>query len=422
MEPERSAAVLNARNCQTRPSCQPVHPKPHPPLCSVSTHPHSQNIQPANRHAQQPTTARRDISTATLRGPPLTSPSSYSALPLDLATASDPLTTPLLQSYGSTASRDRSSAGDNSGSMTLAKFASIKQLHRFASFRGEPEAANPPILEDETELGHSATVHLVPSSPPSDSAENETEAPVSSAKHLDLVARRVSSNIKKSLKANLVPGVAMTTFALVLMLLYYNVQAVQDGLNNLADFKQRAGFLFSAVSTSLMGGVLPGRLRLEKAVNKQELLEQQRKKGYACTGCNYEIAILLFLTLFWFYKGVEVDALYRLMAILFGTGRELSVVAKKVAADQFVYNPLYATWSLVIPYRWKDLGFSFTALRKEVFTEGFVVDFWLTAMITTWMIWIPATIIVYSFPSPLQIPLFNIVLAFFTLIVVARRE
>jgi hypothetical protein len=38
-------------------------------------------------------------------------------------------------------------------------------------------------------------------------------------------------------------------------------------------------------------------------------------------------------------------------------------------------------------------------------------------MVTTWLVWLPTTAIVYSLPSPLQIPLFNIALCFYVLLV-----
>ena len=37
--------------------------------------------------------------------------------------------------------------------------------------------------------------------------------------------------------------------------------------------------------------------------------------------------------------------------------------------------------------------------------------------LTTWMVWTPATAIVYSLPTALQIPLFNLTLCFFVLLV-----
>jgi predicted branched-subunit amino acid permease len=37
--------------------------------------------------------------------------------------------------------------------------------------------------------------------------------------------------------------------------------------------------------------------------------------------------------------------------------------------------------------------------------------------VTTWVVWIPGTAIIYSLPYPLQIPLFNLTLCFFVILV-----
>jgi hypothetical protein len=92
------------------------------------------------------------------------------------------------------------------------------------------------------------------------------------------------------------------------------------------------------------------------------------------------------------------------------------VILKKVMVDQFVYNLFYAVLCVAVFNRWKDSGFSLTrckaSLNKQFFLEDMPV-----MMVTTWLVWLPTTAIVYSLPSPLQIPLFNIALCFYVLLV-----
>ena len=38
-------------------------------------------------------------------------------------------------------------------------------------------------------------------------------------------------------------------------------------------------------------------------------------------------------------------------------------------------------------------------------------------LLSTWLVWIPATAIIYSLPSALQVPLFSLTLCFFVLLV-----
>ena len=90
---------------------------------------------------------------------------------------------------------------------------------------------------------------------------------------------------------------------------------------------------------------------------------------------------------------------------------------------KLIYNPFWAVLSQTIPYLWKDSDFSFARLRpklnKELFTSTLPA-----IQISSWMVWIPAVSIIYSLPPLLQIPLFNIVLSFWVLLLsfVARKE
>jgi hypothetical protein len=58
-------------------------------------------------------------------------------------------------------------------------------------------------------------------------------------------------------------------------------------------------------------------------------------------------------------KGIEVDAFYRLQAIMFGSDSSPGTIIPKVLVDQFVYNPFYGVFSVIIPYTWKDCNFNF---------------------------------------------------------------
>jgi len=48
--------------------------------------------------------------------------------------------------------------------------------------------------------------------------------------------------------------------------------------------------------------------------------------------------------------------------------------------------------------------------------ESSLLDRSLVVMVSIWAVWLPAVVIIYSFPSPLQLPLFNIVLCFWCLL------
>lgn len=112
---------------------------------------------------------------------------------------------------------------------------------------------------------------------------------------------------------------------------------------------------------------------------------------------------------------MEVDLLYRLQAIMFGNDNQVATIAEKVFFDQFVYNPFWVAPSTTLIYLWKDMEFSWSKTQARL-TRRFFVHSTLTILISTWFIWIPAVIIIYSLPLPLQIPLFNLVLCFFVML------
>ncbi|MEM1442602.1 MAG: hypothetical protein AAGF67_09685, partial [Verrucomicrobiota bacterium] len=69
-------------------------------------------------------------------------------------------------------------------------------------------------------------------------------------------------------------------------------------------------------------------------------------------------------------------------------------------------------------YGWKRAGFSWNAYRPNLKPSHFLFQI-ASLLLSTWIVWIPATAIIYSLPLVLQIPLFNLVLCFFVLLISA---
>ena len=216
---------------------------------------------------------------------------------------------------------------------------------------------------------------------------------------------KLITECKKGIKANLIPGLFLQGFAISLVVLYYNVESVKGFCNGIADLKTDYGYFFSGVSTAIFGGLLPALFMIYRG---------NIKKGFWLTHS-------IFFCLFWFYKGMEVDFLYRMQALMFGADNAVSTIIKKVAFDQFVYNFFYACASITLCYMWKDNGFSFYKTKNKINKETFTVTL-PSVIVSTWIVWIPTTAVVYSLPPALQVPLFNIVLCFFVLIVATLTE
>ena len=202
-------------------------------------------------------------------------------------------------------------------------------------------------------------------------------------------------------RANLWPGLALQLAALALVVAYYNEPGVHALLTRLVEVRQSAGLAYGMASTALFAGVLPFLyIRMEcRIAGRQPQFSWMQ--GFV-------------LTAFWTYKGLEIDVWYRLLAHSFGTGHSPGTIAIKAFLDQFVYCPGFAIPTVAATYE---------ALRDR---NGFLADIrtagWyrrrvLPILISNWVVWVPAVMIIYSLPTPLQLPLQNIIIWFYTLIV-----
>lgn len=203
----------------------------------------------------------------------------------------------------------------------------------------------------------------------------------------------------QGMRFNLKPALVLQAFALLIVVGYFWSTAVHEALDVVGALKVRYGYAYSAVATGVFGGLIPwGVLVLAGRI------PAQRRYG--------ELAFYLLL---WFWKGIEVDALYRAQALWFGEGSSVATIAVKTAVDQFGYVPLWAAPSQVLLFTWKDAGFSASATRAAFARQSFAQRV-LVVVCSTWVVWIPAVAIVYSLPSALQVPLFNLVLCFWCLL------
>jgi hypothetical protein len=211
--------------------------------------------------------------------------------------------------------------------------------------------------------------------------------------------KQLFSDIRHATARNIKPGLALQAFGIALVLSYYLLPQSQPIFDSVMHAKEHFGFIYSALSTALFGAFIPfGILFLMGRFPRISVGKR-----------------ILALLLFWIWKGIEVDILYRSQALLFGAQPDTITVIKKVCFDQFVYNPLWAAPSMLLYYLWVDAGYSFKRV-KEATGISFFTRTLPTVLVSTWVVWIPATAIVYSLPVSLQLPVFNLVLCFWVLI------
>jgi hypothetical protein len=203
----------------------------------------------------------------------------------------------------------------------------------------------------------------------------------------------------QGMRFNLRPALVLQAFALAIVCGYFWSLPVKDALDVVGALKLRYGYAYSAVATCLFGGIVPYAV-----LSFAGRIPRERR-----------LAELGFYALLWFWKGMEVDALYRAQAVWFGEGSGAATIALKTVVDQFGYVPLWAAPSQVLLFTWKDAGFSRAGTRAAFQRQGFGQRV-LVVVFSTWVVWIPAVAIIYSLPSALQVPLFNLVLCFWCLL------
>jgi hypothetical protein len=201
-------------------------------------------------------------------------------------------------------------------------------------------------------------------------------------------------------RANLVPGFALQVVALVFVLAYYHDPPTRAVFEQIMAFRARTGFAFGILSTGLFGGLLPFFYL----------------RGNPASRSQYGWRQAVLLTAFWGYKGFEIEVWYRVLAHVVGTGHDPATIAIKAVLDQFVYCPAFAVPLTVLIYKWNALDFSLRAVAADFHAPSWYVRSVLPTMIANLGVWVPAVAIIYALPTPLQLPLQNLVLFFFTLL------
>lgn len=205
-----------------------------------------------------------------------------------------------------------------------------------------------------------------------------------------------------AVRSNLLPGVLLQVFATLLLGAYFFHAPSRAALEQAARLRTEFGLAWDMATTAVFGAIIPfAFLRLRRATRDR-----------------YSWSQMAVLTAFWAYKGLEVSFWYDLQARFFGTDSGFSTVAAKTFVDQFVYCPFFAvpvTWAL---YAWVENRFSFAPVLAEMRRPGWYSRHAMPLLATTWCLWIPAVVVIYLMPVPLQLPVQNLVQCFFTLLLV----
>lgn len=208
-------------------------------------------------------------------------------------------------------------------------------------------------------------------------------------------------------RANLGPGLVLSAFAAGLVVAYALLPPVRDALDRVGVWKVAGGFAFSIVSTGLFGGALPWLIsRLRPARPGLGITRPPLSHG-------------VFMTVFWAYKGIEVDGFYRFQSWLWGEASGLGVVAGKVLLDLGVWCVIWAVPTTALGYAFMEGGFTLAGLRRWM-NPGWFRRKVAPIIVSNFFVWAPACAAIYCMPVALQLPVQNLVLCFWSLILILQ--
>jgi hypothetical protein len=211
--------------------------------------------------------------------------------------------------------------------------------------------------------------------------------------------RRIWAQARRSAWANRWPAVGLQVFGATLLVSYFALPATHAIWEQIGQWKTQFGLKFAVVSTATAAGLVPFCA---------QFLQRGRPP-------DYRWRTLAFVLIYWGLKGIQVDLLYRAQTWYWGDEATLGVVIGKVFIDQLIFVPLIAVPDMTFAYAWKAHDYSWTRLRQTVSWRWYI-NTAAPLTIMNWLIWIPAVAMVYVLPAPLQLPVQNLVLCFWSLV------
>lgn len=201
-------------------------------------------------------------------------------------------------------------------------------------------------------------------------------------------------------RSNLLPGAVLWILGITLVIAYYRNEAISDTFNRIGLWKDAFSPWFAILSTAVFGSLIPWLVQaLLPSKNARQSFRQ-----------------VPWLFLFWGIHGWQVDWLYRLQSLLFGVGTDAATIISKTLVDQFLWSPLLAMPQVLLSYLFIENELSPSRFKEALIRKGYLARA-IPLMITNWVVWIPSVALIYLFPLPLQLPLQNIILALWCLIV-----
>ena len=183
----------------------------------------------------------------------------------------------------------------------------------------------------------------------------------------------------------LIQGIAFSV-----VLCYYGVERSHTTFNTVAGWKENGGFLFASITTIISGGVLPELLK--RALRPEGVIPPKMSE-------------LIHQFIMWAYLGILVDALYRFLNHLYGSGTDPLTLLYKVLSDQLIFSPFFSLPSMVTWFMLYENGYNLKRFIEQFSMKRIylrILPLWATSLI----FWPVMLVIIFSLPQALQFPLF----------------
>ena len=202
----------------------------------------------------------------------------------------------------------------------------------------------------------------------------------------------------ESVKANAVPMLILQCAAVGSVAAYYFLPSFRALVEPIADWHREYGWRAAFASQAVFCGVLPGLFLL----------------AFRSIRPRHPFLTILAQTLWCGTFGICGNGLFRLMAQAFGDNAQVETVLLKAAIDQFVWTVLVIAPANAVFFFWLGRDFSFARVKCD-WPCPFFRRMVMPNLIPNWIVWIPVSLAVFSFPFPLQIHVNGIVCTFWTL-------
>jgi len=174
--------------------------------------------------------------------------------------------------------------------------------------------------------------------------------------------------------------------------------AVAAAFEPLAAWQRESGWVASFLNRFFFCGVLPGVFILTMKTLRPR----------------HPIAVVFAQTMLSGVCGIVSGWMFELHALWFGTGIDFRTILVKTLVCQFGWVVVFFMPFGTLVYFWIGRDFSFRRVRDE-WPRHYVGELLLPNLVANWAVWLPLSLVIHLFPTPLQIQITGLANAFLSL-------